>query len=214
MITGPIRDELKAGGCSTGSLRSGQQIRAPPRYGAFSFPLFDERTSRRSPPEFSGERWSGKKPLWRGAGPQARGSAAGTEAALAKLADQIARARPQGSGQDGRGIGRIENRYKLASCFDMRRRRRASPLAAPGHHRRRNAIDAFMHPHQRRDKSWRPRAWSAPIRSCRSSAPSTLRLDLHLRPITLVASRVRAHVFLCSSPACEWHMRECLKPLR
>src|SRR5689334_20372042 len=40
-------------------------------------------------------------------------------------------------------------------------------------------------------------------------------VDLHLRPIHhWLASRVRAHVFLCML-AChvEWHMRECLKPM-
>jgi hypothetical protein len=43
-----------------------------------------------------------------------------TEAALAKLADQIARGTgPKGTDRIARAIGRIENRYKLAKLFDI-----------------------------------------------------------------------------------------------
>jgi len=43
-----------------------------------------------------------------------------TEAALAKLADQIARGiGPKGTDRIARAIGRIENRYKLAKLFDI-----------------------------------------------------------------------------------------------
>ena len=43
-----------------------------------------------------------------------------TEAALAKLADQLARGTgPNGQDKIARAVGRIENRYKLAKLFDI-----------------------------------------------------------------------------------------------
>ena len=144
-----------------------------------------------------------------------------TEAALAKLADQIARGTgPNGQDKIARAVGRIENRYKLAKLFDI-------SVAGDGFSFARNA--ARIAAEARLDgfyvirTSVEDKALAAErvvgaykdLAHVERAFRSLKTVDLHLRPIHhWLAPRVRAHVFLCML-AChvEWYMRERLRPM-
>src|SRR5271167_760068 len=134
MITSArIRDELRPAGLDWITALRAPQIRALLDTGAFQLSLFDERdlptgqarglkAHEITAPEFPGERLVVcKNPLL--AEERARKCEDllhATEAALAKLADQIARGTgPKTQDRIARAIGRIENRYKLAKLFDI-----------------------------------------------------------------------------------------------
>src|SRR5215469_13447494 len=89
----------------------------------FQLSLFDERDlAEITAPEFPGERLVVcKNPLLAEERARKREDLLqATEAALAKLADQIARGTgPKGQDKIARAVGRIENRYKLAKLFDI-----------------------------------------------------------------------------------------------
>src|SRR5436305_8553595 len=124
MITSArIRDELKPAGLDWITALRAPQIRALLDTGAFQLSLFDERDlAEITAPEFPGERLVVcKNPLLAEERARKREDLLqATEAALGKLADQIARGNGR-KGQDkiARAVGRIENRYKLAKLFDI-----------------------------------------------------------------------------------------------
>jgi len=144
-----------------------------------------------------------------------------TEAALTKLADQIARGTgPTGQDKIARGVGRIENRYKLAKLFDITV---AEDGFTFGRNHARIADEARLDGFYVIRTSVEDKALAAEnvVGAYKSLARverafrSLKTVDLHLRPIHhWLAPRVRAHVFLCML-AChvEWHMRERLKPI-
>jgi hypothetical protein len=225
MITSArIRDELKPAGLDWITALRAPQIRALLDTGAFQLSLFDERDlAEITAPEFPGERLVVcKNPLLAEERARKREDLLqATEAALAKLADQIARGTgPRGTDRIARTIGRIENRYKLAKLFDI-------AVAEDGFTFGRNPariadearLDGFYV--IRTSVEDKTLAAGSVVGAYKSLARverafRTLKtVDLHLRPIHhWLASRVRAHVFLCML-AChvEWHMRECLKPM-
>src|SRR3984893_18103538 len=112
MITSArIRDELKPAGLDWITALRAPQIRALLDTGAFQLSLFDERDlAEITAPDFPGEPLVVcRNPLLAEERTRKRDDLLhATEAALTKLADQIAR-----------GTGRIENRYKLAKLFDI-----------------------------------------------------------------------------------------------
>src|SRR5205085_5375047 len=122
MITSArIRDELRPAGLDWITALSPPQIRALLDAGAFQLSLLDERDlAEITAPEFPGERLVVcKNPLLAEERARKREDLLqATEAALAKLADQIARGTgPKRQDKIGRAIGRIENRYKLAKLL-------------------------------------------------------------------------------------------------
>jgi len=144
-----------------------------------------------------------------------------TEAALTKLANQIARGTgPKGQDKIARAVGRIENRYKLAKLFDI-------AVAEDGFTFARNpariAAEARLDGFYVIRTSVEHHALAADrvvgayndLARVERAFRSLKTVDLHLRPIHhWLAPRVRAHVFLCLLAAhVEWHMRERLKPM-
>src|SRR6516165_2476460 len=124
MITSArIRDELKPAGLDWITALRAPQIRALLDTGVFQLSLFDQRDlAEITAPEFPGERLVVcKNPLLAEERARKREDLLqATEAALAKLADQIARGTgSRGQDQIARAVGRIENRYKLAKLFDL-----------------------------------------------------------------------------------------------
>jgi len=124
MITSArIRDELRPAGLDWITALRAPQIRALVDAGAFQLSLFDERDlAEITAPDFPGERLVVcRNPLLAEERTRKREDLLhATEAALTKLADQIARGTgPTGQDKIARGVGRIENRYKLAKLFDI-----------------------------------------------------------------------------------------------
>jgi transposase len=225
MITSArIRDELKPAGLDWITALRAPQIRALLDTGAFQLSLFDERDlAEITAPEFPGERLVVcKNPLLAEERARKREDLLqATEAALAKLADQIARGTgPRGTDKIARAIGRIENRYKLAKLFDITVGEDGFTFArSPVRVAREARLDGFYA--IRTNVEDKTLAAESVVGAYKSLARverafrSLKTVDLHLRPIHhWLASRVRAHVFLCML-AChvEWHMRECLKPM-
>jgi hypothetical protein len=225
MITSArIRDELKPAGLDWITALRAPQIRALLDTGAFQLSLFDERDlAEITSPEFPGERLVVcKNPLLAEERARKREDLLqATEAALTKLADQIARGTGR-KGQDkiARAVGRIENRYKLAKLFDI-------TVAEDGFSFARNpdriAAEARLDGFYVIRTSVEDNALAAEnvvgaykgLARVERAFRSLKTVDLHLRPIHhWLAPRVRAHVFLCML-AChvEWHMRERLKPM-
>ena len=225
MITSArIRDELKPAGLDWITALRAPQIRALLDTGAFQLSLFDERDlAEITAPEFAGERLVVcKNPLLAAERARKREDLLqATEAALAKLAGQIARGTDR-KGQDkiARAVGRIENRYKLAKLFDIsiakdgfRFARNPARIAAEarldGFYVIRTSVEDKTLAAERVVGAYKDLAHvERAFRSLKT-------VDLHLRPIHhWLAPRVRAHVFLCML-AChvEWHMRERLKPM-
>src|SRR6267143_333991 len=225
MITSArIRDELRPAGLDWITALRAPQIRALLDAGAFQLSLFDERDlAEITTPEFPGERLVVcKNPLLAEERARKREDLLqATEAALRKLADQIARGSgPAGQDKIARAVGRIENRYKLAKLFDL-------AIAEDGFTFRRNLarvadearLDGFYVIRTSVEDQALPAdnvvgAYKSLARVERAFR-SLKTVDLHLRPIHhWLAPRVRAHVFLCML-AChvEWHMRERLKPM-
>ena len=225
MITSArIRDELRPAGLDWITALRAPQIRALLATGALQLSLFDERDlAEITAPEFPGERLVVcKNPLLAEERARKREDLLrATEAALSKLADQLARGSgPAGQDKIARAVGRIENRYKLAKLFDI-------AIAEDGFAFRRNP--ARVADEARLDGFYVIRtsvennvlAANNVVGAYKSLARverafrSLKTVDLHLRPIHhWLAPRVRAHVFLCML-AChvEWHMRERLKPI-
>jgi hypothetical protein len=225
MITSArIRDELRPAGLDWITALRAPQIRALLDAGAFQLSLFDERDlAEITTPEFPGERLVVcKNPLLAAERARKREDLLrATEAALRKLADQIARGSgPAGQDKIARAVGRIENRYKLAKLFDL-------AIAEDGFTFRRNP--ARVADEARLDGFYVIRtsvennvlaahnvvgAYKSLARVERAFR-SLKTVDLHLRPIHhWLAPRVRAHVFLCMLAGhVEWHMRERLKPI-
>jgi hypothetical protein len=225
MITSArIRDELKPAGLDWITALRAPQIRALLDTGAFQLSLFDERDlAEITAPEFPGERLVVcKNPLLAEERARKREDLLqATEAALAKLADQIARGTgPKRQDKIGRAIGRIENRYKLAKLFDIAVAEDGFTFGRNQAHIAEEArLDGFYV--IRTSVEDKALAAESVVGAYKSLARverafrSLKTVDLHLRPIHhWLASRVRAHVFLCML-AChvEWHMRECLKPM-
>src|SRR6267154_2694566 len=235
MITSArIRDELKPAGLDWITALRAPQIRALLDTGAFQLSLFDERdlptdqvrglkAHEITAPEFPGERLVVcKNPLLAEERARKREDLLqATEAALAKLADQIARGiGPKGTDRIARAIGRIENRYKLAKLFDITVGEFGFTFArSPVRIAAEARLDGFYV--IRTSVEDKTLAAESVVGAYKSLARverafrSLKTVDLHLRPIHhWLASRVRAHVFLCML-AChvEWHMRECLKPM-
>ena len=225
MITSArIRDELKPAGLDWITALRAPQIRALLDTGAFQLSLFDERDlAEITAPEFPGERLVVcKNPLLAEERARKREDLLqATEAALAKLADQIARGiGPKGTDRIARAIGRIENRYKLAKLFDITVGEYGFTFArSPVRIAEEARLDGFYV--IRTSVEDKALAAESVVGAYKSLARverafrSLKTVDLHLRPIHhWLASRVRAHVFLCML-AChvEWHMRECLKPM-
>jgi hypothetical protein len=225
MITSArIRGELKPAGLDWITALRAPQIRALLDTGAFQLSLFDERDlAEITAPEFPGERLVVcKNPLLAAERVRKREDLLqATEAALAKLADQITRGTgPKGQDKIARAVGRIENRYKLAKLFDIsvaedgfRFARNAARIAAEarldGFYVIRTSVEDKTLAADRVVGAYKDLAHvERAFRSLKT-------VDLHLRPIHhWLAPRVRAHVFLCML-AChvEWHMRERLKPM-
>jgi transposase len=225
MITSArIRDELKPAGLDWITALRAPQIRALLDTGAFQLSLFDERDlAEITAPEFPGERLVVcKNPLLAEERARKREDLLqATEAALGKLAEQLAR----GSGRKGqdkiaRAVGRIENRYKLAKLFDI-------AVAEDGFTFARNpdriAAEARLDGFYVIRTSVEDKALAADdvvgaykgLARVERAFRSLKTVDLHIRPIHhWLAPRVRAHVFLCLL-AChvEWHMRERLKEM-
>jgi hypothetical protein len=225
MITSArIRDELKPAGLDWITALRAPQIRALLDTGAFQLSLFDERDlAEITAPEFPGERLVVcKNPLLAEERARKREDLLqATEAALGKLAEQLAR----GSGRKGqdkiaRAVGRIENRYKLAKLFDI-------AVAEDGFTFARNpdriAAEARLDGFYVIRTNVEDKALAADdvvgaykgLARVERAFRSLKTVDLHIRPIHhWLAPRVRAHVFLCML-AChvEWHMRERLKPM-
>jgi hypothetical protein len=225
MITSArIRDELKPAGLDWITALRAPQIRALLDTGAFQLSLFDERDlAEITAPEFPGERLVVcKNPLLAEERARKREDLLqATEAALTKLADQIARGTgPKGTDRIARAIGRIENRYKLAKLFDITVGEYGFTFArSPLRTAEEARLDGFYV--IRTSVEDKALAAESVVGAYKSLARverafrSLKTVDLHLRPIHhWLASRVRAHVFLCML-AChvEWHMRECLKPM-
>ena len=225
MITSArIRDELRPAGLDWITALRAPQIRALLDTGAFQLSLFDERDlAEITAPEFPGERLVVcKNPLLAEERARKREDLLqATEAALAKLADQIARGTsPKGTDRIARAIGRIENRYKLAKLFDITVGEYGFTFArSPVRIAAEARLDGFYV--IRTSVEDKTLAAESVVGAYKSLARverafrSLKTVDLHLRPIHhWLASRVRAHVFLCML-AChvEWHMRECLKPM-
>jgi transposase len=225
MITSArIRDELKPAGLDWITALRAPQIRALLDTGAFQLSLFDERDlAEITSPEFPGERLVVcKNPLLAEERARKREDVLqATEAALAKLADQIARGTsPKGTDRIARAIGRLENRYKLAKLFDITVGEYGFTFArSPVRIAEEARLDGFYV--IRTSVEDKTLAAESVVGAYKSLARverafrSLKTVDLHLRPIHhWLASRVRAHVFLCML-AChvEWHMRECLKPM-
>lgn len=225
MITSArISDELRPAGLDWITALRAPQIRALLDTGAFQLSLFDERDlAEITAPEFPGERLVVcKNPLLAEERARKREDLLqATEAALTKLGDQFARGTgSRGTDRIARAIGRIENRYKLAKLFDIivgedgftfarNPVRIAEEARLDGFYVIRTSVE---------DKALAAESVVGAYKSLArvERAFRTLKtVDLHLRPIHhWLASRVRAHVFLCLL-AChvEWHMRECLKPM-
>src|SRR5882757_3090048 len=225
MITSArIRDELKPAGLDWITALRAPQIRALLDTGAFQLSLFDERDlAEITAPEFPGERLVVcKNPLLAEERARKREDLLqATEAALAKLAEQLARGTSR-KGQDkiARAVGRIENRYKLAKLFDIgiaedsftfarNHARIAAEARLDGFYViRTSVVDKTL---AASDVVGAYKGLARVERAFRSLKT----VDLHIRPIHhWLAPRVRAHVFLCML-AChvEWHMRERLKPM-
>jgi hypothetical protein len=225
MITSArIRDALKPAGLDWITALRAPQIRALLDTGAFQLSLFDERDlAEITSPEFPGERLVVcKNPLLAEERARKREDLLqATEAALAKLADQIARGTGR-KGQDkiARAVGRIENRYKLAKLFDIM-------VTEDGFSFARNpdriAAEARLDGFYVIRTSVEDKALAAEsvvgaykgLARVERAFRSLKTVDLHIRPIHhWLAPRVRAHVFLCML-AChvEWQMRERLKPM-
>ncbi len=225
MITSArIRGELKPAGLDWITALRAPQIRALLDTGAFQLSLFDERDlAEITAPEFPGERLVVcKNPLLAAERARKREDLLqATEAALAKLADQITRGTgPKGQDKIARAVGRIENRYKLAKLFDISTAedrfsfaRNAARITAEarldGFYVIRTSVEDKALAAERVVGAYKDLAHvERAFRSLKT-------VDLHLRPIHhWLAPRVRAHVFLCML-AChvEWHMRERLKPM-
>ena len=225
MITSArIRDELRPAGLDWITALRAPQIRALVDAGAFQLSLFDERDlAEITAPDFPGERLVVcRNPLLAEERTRKREDLLhATEAALAKLANQIARGTgPTGQDKIARGVGRIENRYKLAKLFDITV---AEDGFTFGRNHARIADEARLDGFYVIRTSVEDKALAAEnvVGAYKSLARverafrSLKTVDLHLRPIHhWLAPRVRAHVFLCML-AChvEWHMRERLKPI-
>ena len=225
MITSArIRDELRPAGLDWITALRAPQIRALVDAGAFQLSLFDERDlAEITAPDFPGERLVVcRNPLLAEERTRKREDLLhATEAALTKLADQIARGTgPTGQDKIARGVGRIENRYKLAKLFDITV---AEDGFTFGRNHARIADEARLDGFYVIRTSIEDKALAAEnvVGAYKSLARverafrSLKTVDLHLRPIHhWLAPRVRAHVFLCML-AChvEWHMRERLKPI-
>ena len=225
MITSArIRAELAPAGLDWITALRAPQIRALVDSGAFQLSLFDERDlAEITAPEFPGERLVVcKNPLLAEERARKREDLLrATEAALTKLADQIARgAGPTGQDKIGRAVGRIENRYKLAKLFDITV---GEDRFTFGRNPARITAEARLDGFYVIRTSVEDKALAADnvVGAYKSLARverafrSLKTVDLHLRPIHhWLAPRVRAHVFLCML-AChvEWHMRERLKPM-
>ena len=165
--------------------------------------------------------WCARTRCWPKSGCKREDLLRATEAALTKLADQIAR----GTGakrQDkiARAVGRIENRYKLAKHFDIavaedgftfarNQTRIAAEARLDGFYVIRTSVETATLAADNVVGAYKGLA------RVERAFRSLKTVDLHLRPIHhWLAPRVRAHVFLCML-AChvEWHMRERLKPM-
>ena len=155
MITSArIRHELKPAGLDWITALRAPQIRALLDTGAFQLSLFDERDlAEITAPEFPGERLVVcKNPLLAEERARKREDLLqATEAALAKLADQIARGTgARGQDQIARAVGRIENRYTRQAVRPRRCRRRLQLCPEYRPHRRRSPARRFLrHSHQR-----------------------------------------------------------------
>jgi Transposase DDE domain len=225
MITSArIRDELKPAGLDWITALRAPQIRALLDTGAFQLSLFDERDlAEITAPEFPGERLVVcKNPLLAEERARKREDLLqATEAALTRLADQIARGTgPKGQDKIARAVGRVENRYKLAKLFDI-------AVAADGvtfaRNPKRIAAEARLDGFYVIRTSVEDKTLAAEgvvgaykgLARVERAFRSLKTVDLHLRPIHhWLAPRVRAHVFLCMLAAhVEWHMRERLKPM-
>jgi len=225
MITSArIRDELKPAGLDWITALRAPQIRALLDTGAIPLSLFDERDlAEITAPEFPGERLVVcKNPLLAEERARKREDLLqATEAALGKLAEQLARGTGR-KGQDkiARAVGRIENRYKLAKLFDI-------AVAADGFtfacNPDRIAAEARLDGFYVIRTNVEDKVLTADsvvgaykrLARVERAFRSLKTVDLHIRPIHhWLAPRVRAHVFLCLL-AChvEWHMRERLKPM-
>jgi hypothetical protein len=225
MITSArIRDELMPAGLDWITALRAPQIRALLDAGAFQLSLFDQRDlAEITSPEFPGERLVVcKNPLLAEERARKREDLLqATEAALTKLADQIARGTGR-KGQDkiARAVGRIENRYKLAKLFDItvaedgftfarNPTRIAAETRLDGFYVIRTSVEDKALAADRVVGAYKDLA------RVERAFRSLKTVDLHLRPIHhWLAPRVRAHVLLCML-AChvEWHMRERLKPM-
>jgi len=225
MITSArIRDELKPAGLDWITALRAPQIRALLDAGAFQLSLFDERDlAEITAPEFPGERLVVcKNPLLAEERARKRKDLLrATEAALTKLADQIACGTGR-TGRDkiGRAVGRIENRYKLAKLFDIavgedgftfgrNPARIADEARLDGFYVIRTSVEDKVLAADNVVGAYKGLA------RVERAFRSLKTVDLHIRPIHhWLAPRVRAHVFLCLL-AChvEWHMRERLKPM-
>ena len=225
MITSArIRDELKPAGLDWITALRAPQIRALLDTGAIPLSLFDERDlAEITAPEFPGERLVVcKNPLLAEERARKREDLLqATEAALGKLAEQLARGTGR-KGQDkiARAVGRIENRYKLTKLFDIAAgedgftfARNYARIAAEArldgfYVIRTSVVDKTL---AASDVVGAYKGLARVERAFRSLKT----VDLHIRPIHhWLAPRARAHVFLCML-AChvEWHMRERLKPM-
>jgi hypothetical protein len=202
--------------------------------GAFQLSLFDERdlptgqarelkAHEIAAPEFSGEQLVVcKNPLLAGERARKRQDLLkATEAALAKLAEQIARGTGlKGQDKIARAVGRIENRYKLAKRFDIAIAaddftfarnpcRIAAEARLDGFYVIRTSVEGTALAADRVVGAYEDFARVERVfRSLKT-------VDLHIRPIHhRLALRVRAHVFLCVLAAhVEWHMRGRLNPI-
>ena len=225
MITSArIRAELAPAGLDWITALRAPQIRALVDAGAIQLSLFDERDlAEITAPEFPGERLVVcKNPLLAEERARKREDLLrATEAALTKLADQIARGTgPTGQDKIGRAVGRIENRYKLAKLFDITVGEDGFSFGRnPARITEEARLDGFYV--IRTSVEDKALAADNVVGAYKSLARverafrSLKTVDLHLRPIRhWLAPRVRAHVFLCML-AChvEWHMRERLKPM-
>src|ERR1700719_3861937 len=225
MITSArIGDELRPAGLDWITALRARQIRALVDAGAFQLSLFDERDlAEITAPDFPGDRLvvCGNPLLAEERTRKREDLLHVTEAALTKLADQIARGTgPTGQDKIARGVGRIENRYKLAKLFDITV---AEDGFTFGRNHARIADEARLDGFYVIRTSVEDKALAADkvVGAYKSLARverafrSLKTVDLHLRPIHhWLAPPVRAHVFLCML-AChvEWHMRERLKPI-
>src|ERR1700676_5189646 len=219
-----LEEALKPAGLDWITALRAPAIRSLVEAGALQFSLFDERDlAEITAPDFPGERLVVcRNPLLAEERTRKREDLLhATEAALTKLADQIARGTgPTGQDKIARGVGRIENRYKLAKLFDITV---AEDGFTFGRNHARIADEARLDGFYVIRTSVEDKALAAEnvVGAYKSLARverafrSLKTVDLHLRPIHhWLAPRVRAHVFLCML-AChvEWHMRERLKPI-